>query len=76
LDDGVDLGVEEGAIIYPVILSYDFSEEELEGGTGAIITFKDWLSKQNLFVDADSDLNDINSLVDIFYDYKVYGNRD
>lgn len=62
-------------IIYPATLLYDLDESELEDA-GAIITFNQWLSEQDLFTDSDLDLSDVNSYVEVFTDYNIYGNRE
>ena len=63
-------------IIQPAILQYDFSEEELEEGCGYIIAFDEWLSGVNLMTESELDMKDINSSIDVFYNYNPYGNRD
>ena len=64
-------GVHE--VIYPAILEYDFSEEELEDGTGYLITFDDWLCEQHLMTDSELDLTRINSSIEVFYNYNSLG---
>ena len=63
-------------IIQPAILTYDFNDEELEEGSGYIITFEKWLDNQSLFVESSMSLEGINSSLDVFWDYNTYGNRD
>lgn len=66
---------ENEEIICPAILTYDFDESELSGGTGFIITFKEWLNTTD-FMTSNLSLDGVNSSLEVMYDYNLYGNRD